>query len=84
VRQPRQIFEAYMIPGSVTDPLHFFVAEYEAGDRISSGGCHEDEGEDIETLEMTIYEALAMIDDGRIIDGKTIMLIQHAALNIFR
>lgn len=84
VRQPRQIFEAYMSPGSVTERIHFFVAEYEAGDRVSNGGGHEHEGEDIETLEVTIDEALAMVDDGRIVDGKTIMLIQHAALNIFR
>jgi nudix-type nucleoside diphosphatase (YffH/AdpP family) len=83
VRQPRQIFEAYMSPGSVTERIHFFVAEYEAGDRVSKGGGHEDEGEDIETLEVTIEQALDMIDDGRIIDGKTIMLVQHAALRIF-
>ncbi len=84
VRQPRQIFEAYMSPGSVTERIHFFVAEYDAQDRIAKGGGHEDEGEDIETLEVTIDEALAMVADGRIIDGKTIMLIQHAALHIFR
>jgi nudix-type nucleoside diphosphatase (YffH/AdpP family) len=84
VRQPRQIFEAYMSPGSVTEKIHFFVAEYDAGDRVAKGGGHADEGEDIETLEVSIDEALAMISDGRIIDGKTIMLIQHAALAIFR
>jgi nudix-type nucleoside diphosphatase (YffH/AdpP family) len=84
LRQPRQIFEAYMSPGSVTERIHFFVAEYEAGDRISKGGGYEDEGEDIETLEVTIEEALAMVGDGRIIDGKTIMLVQHAALKVFK
>jgi nudix-type nucleoside diphosphatase (YffH/AdpP family) len=84
VRQPRQIFEAYMSPGSVTERIHFFVAEYDAGDRLSKGGGHEHEGEDIETLEVTIDEALAMVGDGRIVDGKTIMLVQHAALSIFK
>jgi nudix-type nucleoside diphosphatase (YffH/AdpP family) len=83
VRHPTKIFEAYMSPGSVTERIHFFVAEYEAGDRVSKGGGDEDEGEDIETLEVTLAEALEMIRDGRIIDGKTIMLVQHAALNIF-
>jgi nudix-type nucleoside diphosphatase (YffH/AdpP family) len=29
VRQPRKVFEAYMSPGSVTEKLHFFIAEYE-------------------------------------------------------
>jgi nudix-type nucleoside diphosphatase (YffH/AdpP family) len=83
VRQPRKVFDAFMSPGSVTEKIYFYAAEYEPSDRISAGGGHEDEGEDIETLEVGINEALAMISDGRIIDGKTIMLVQHAALKIF-
>ena len=39
-----------------------------------------DEGEEIEVLELAFPEALAMVDDGRIVDGKTIMLLQWAAL----
>jgi nudix-type nucleoside diphosphatase (YffH/AdpP family) len=84
VRNPRKIFDVYMSPGSVTERVYFYVAEYEAEDKVSAGGGHEHEGEDIETLEVTIDEALAMVGDGRIMDGKTIMLIQHAALNVFR
>jgi hypothetical protein len=52
--------------------------------RIGSGGGLEEEGEDIEVLELPIDQALAMIADGRIVDAKTIMLLQYAALNIFR
>ena len=78
VRAPRQVFEAYMSPGSVTERLHFFVAEYEDRDRVSAGGGDADEGEEIETLEMGLEEALCMIDSGAIQDGKTIMLLQHA------
>ena len=84
VRSPRKIFDVYMSPGSVTERVHFFVAEYDASDRVSAGGGHENEGEDIETLEVTIDDALAMIADGRIMDGKTIMLVQYGALNLFR
>lgn len=84
VRQPRQVFEAYMSPGSVTEKLHFFVAEYEPGDRIAAGGGLEHEGEDIEVFEVTIDEALAMVGDGRIRDGKTILLLQYAALHLFK
>jgi nudix-type nucleoside diphosphatase (YffH/AdpP family) len=80
----RKIFEAFMSPGAVTEKLHFFVAEYEPAMRIGSGGGIADEGEDIEVLEMPIDSALAMIGDGRIVDAKTIMLLQYAALNIFR
>ena len=79
----RKIFEVFMSPGSVTEKLHFFVAEYEPGTRVASGGGLATEGADIEVLEMKIDEALAMIADGRIVDGKTIILLQYAALNIF-
>jgi len=80
----RKIFEAFMSPGAVTEKLHFFVAEYEPAMRIGSGGGIATEGEEIEVLELPISEALAMIGDGRIVDAKTIMLLQYAAMNIFR
>ncbi len=73
-----------MSPGSVTEKLHFFVAEYDPSMRVGDGGGLAHEGEDIEVLELSIDEALAMIADGRIVDAKTIMLVQYAALNIFR
>ena len=59
----------------------FFADSGHAGDVIG-GISHE--GEDIEVLELSIDEALAMIANGRIVDGKTIILLQHAALNIFK
>jgi len=80
----QKVFEAFMSPGAVTEKLHFFVAEYEARMRVGSGGGNPDEGEDIEVLELPIDEALAMIGDRRIVDAKTIMLLQYAALNIFK
>jgi len=83
VRDVRPIFEAFMSPGSVTERLHFFVGRYEPGDRISAGGGNEIEGEDIAVLEIGIDEALSMIGSGAIRDGKTIMLLQYAALHLF-
>ena len=73
-----------MSPGAVTEKLHFFVAEYEANMRVSGGGGLAEEGEDIEVLELPIDAALAMIADGRIVDAKTIMLLQYAALHVFK
>jgi GDP-mannose pyrophosphatase NudK len=78
----RKVFEAYMSPGSVTERIYFFVGEYRAQDRVSAGGGEAHEGEDIETLEITLDEALAWVADGRICDGKTIMLLQYAKLNL--
>ena len=80
----RKVFEAFMTPGAVTEKLHFFVAEYDPSMRVSAGGGLEHEGEDIEVLELAIDDALAMIGDGRIVDAKTIMLLQYAALHLFR
>ncbi len=81
ISQVRKVMEAYMSPGSVTEKLHFFVGEYSAADKVSAGGGHAHEGEDIEVLEPTLTEALAMVQDGHIMDAKTIMLLQFAALN---
>ena len=80
VASPRKVFEAYMSPGSVTEKLHFFVAAYDDANRPGAGGGDEHEGEDIVVLELPLAEALAMIGRGEIQDGKTIMLLQHAAL----
>jgi len=81
VRGVRKILEAYMSPGSVTEILHFFIAEYSPAQRADSGGGVEEE--DIEVLEMPFTEALAKIASGEIKDAKTIVLLQYAALNIF-
>lgn len=79
----RKVFEAFMSPGSVTEKLYFFVAEYEPHNLTTPGGGIEAEGEDIEVLELPLDDALHMVETGEIIDGKTIMLLQHAALKLF-
>ncbi|RST82460.1 NUDIX domain-containing protein [Aquibium carbonis] len=73
-------FSPYMSPGSVSERLWCFTAEYSPQDRISAGGGDVDEGEDIEVVELSLDDAFAAIGDGRIIDAKTIMLIQHLVL----
>lgn len=80
--QVRHVFTCFMSPGSVTERLHFFVAEYDAGMRVGPGGGEAGEGEDIEVLEVDLNEALAMIRSGAIQDGKTVMLLQHLALQV--
>jgi nudix-type nucleoside diphosphatase (YffH/AdpP family) len=75
-----KLFEAYMSPGSVTEKLHFFTAEYDASSKKTEGGGDVSDGEEIEVLEYQLDEALKMIEIGEIQDGKTIMLLQHAKL----
>ncbi|MEG1211000.1 MAG: GDP-mannose pyrophosphatase [Leclercia sp.] len=80
IEQVEKVFEAYMSPGSVTEKLYFYIAEYHAGDRTGEGGGIEAEGEDIDVLEWPFAQALQAIDNGLIVDGKTIMLLYHLAL----
>ncbi|EKY3193319.1 NUDIX domain-containing protein [Cronobacter turicensis] len=76
-----KVFEAYMSPGSVTEKLYFFIGEYDPARRSGTGGGVADEGEDIEVVKMPIDDALRAVRDGEIVDAKTIMLLQYAALN---
>ncbi|USX13476.1 NUDIX domain-containing protein [Oxalobacteraceae bacterium OTU3CAMAD1] len=80
----QKVFEAFMSPGSVTERLHFFVAEYDPASRPGAGGGVAEEGEDIEVLELTMEQAMAMMASGEIAVGKTIMLLQYAALHLLR
>ncbi len=84
LKHVRKIFEAFMSPGAITEKIHFFIAEYDPTMKIGSGGGLASEGEDIEVVELSIDQALEMVGDGRIVDAKTIMLLQYAALHIFR
>ncbi len=77
----QRILDCYMSPGSVSERIVFFTARYTPADRKFSGGGNEAEGEDIEVLEPTLDEALAMVRDGRIVDGKTVMLLWHVKLH---
>jgi len=81
VSNVKKIFECYMSPGSVTEILHFFVAEYNQDMKVSAGGGLEEEQEHIEVLELDFETAYGMISTGEIKDAKTIMLLQHAKLN---
>jgi nudix-type nucleoside diphosphatase (YffH/AdpP family) len=83
VADVRRLFELFMSPGSVTERLTFFVATYSHEQRVTAGGGLTEEGEDIEVLEMTLDEAMAMIERGEIDDGKTVLLLQWAALDRF-
>jgi nudix-type nucleoside diphosphatase (YffH/AdpP family) len=76
-----KVFEAFMSPGSVTERLYFFLAEIEDPEQVEQGGGKAEEGEDIDVLKMELDQALDMIASGAIADAKTIMLLQHLALN---
>lgn len=76
-----KVFEAYMSPGSVTEILYFFVAEYNDDMKVNEGGGSAKEQENIEVLELPFDQAIDMVKSGEIKDAKTIMLLQYAQLN---
>jgi GDP-mannose pyrophosphatase NudK len=82
IEHVEKIYEAYMSPGSVTEILHFFIGEYSRNQKVNDGGGVDHEQEDIEVLELSYDQAYNMIATGEIRDAKTIMLLQHARLNL--
>lgn len=80
IKDIQKIFEAYMCPGAVTELLHFYIAEYSNAMKINSGGGLEHEEEEIEVLEIDFDQAIQMIENGTIKDGKTIMLLHYLKL----
>lgn len=81
IMEVQKVFEAYMSPGSVTEILYFFIAEYNKEMKVAAGGGLAEEQENIEVLEFDIDTAMHMISNGEIKDGKTIMLLQYIKLN---
>ncbi|MEM6712370.1 MAG: NUDIX domain-containing protein [Pseudomonadota bacterium] len=80
VRDITLVFDAFMSPGAVTERIACFTGTYTANDKTGDGGGQEEEGEDIEVLHVRFDHAMEMISSGEIIDAKTIMLLQHLAL----
>ena len=81
ITEVRKIFEAYMSPGSVTEILYFFIAEYSKTMKVHEGGGAEGEEENIQVLEISFNQAMKMVENGEIKDAKTIMLLQYIKLN---
>jgi len=81
IKDVQKILEAYMSPGSVTEILYFFIAEYSPLMKTGAGGGVAKEEENIEVLELDFKAALTMVETNEIKDAKTIMLIQYITLH---
>jgi ADP-ribose pyrophosphatase len=66
----------YTAPGFCTELMHLFVA---TGLRAATDGATADEDEDLEPSWLSLADAHAAIDDGRIRDAKTIVGVEWLA-----
>jgi nudix-type nucleoside diphosphatase (YffH/AdpP family) len=81
IRDVRKVYEAYMSPGSVSEILYFFIAEYSDDMKVNEGGGVAHEQEDIEVIETGFDKAILQIETGEIKDAKTIMLLQYLKIH---
>ncbi len=81
ISDAKHVLTAYTSPGALTEKMYLFVAEYNDTMKINDGGGLDSEDEEIEILEMPFHTVIQMVQDEKIIDAKTIMLIQYAQIN---
>jgi len=81
IAEVKKIFELYMSPGSVTEILYFFIAEYTKFMKVNDGGGAEHEQENIEVLELPFEDVMAMMEGGSIKDAKTVILLQYLKIH---
>lgn len=81
IKEVKKVYEAYSSPGVMTEKMHFFIGEYSDDMKVNDGGGLDSEHEDIEVLEMPFTEAINMLNTGKIVDTRTIVLLQYAIIN---
>ena len=70
-----QVAEFFLSPGGSSERLHLFCASIDLNHRERDGGGLEEEGEDIEIVELGFDEALALQEDGHVTDAKTLIAL---------
>ena len=81
LKKVKKVYEAYSSPGVMTEKMHFFVGEYTDDMKVNEGGGLESEHEDIEVLEIPFIKAIGMLNNGEIVDTRTIVLLQYAIIH---
>jgi len=81
LKEVKKVYEAYSSPGVMTEKMHFFVGEYSDEMKVNEGGGLDSEHEDIEVLELPFIEAINMLNNGQIVDTRTIVLLQYAQIH---
>jgi|JI7StandDraft_1071085.scaffolds.fasta_scaffold01470_10 nudix-type nucleoside diphosphatase (YffH/AdpP family) len=82
--QVQKVYEAFATPGAHMEKIHFYIASYDQSMKTSLGGGQKSEQEDIEVIEYDFSEIQDLLKTGKIIDAKTIILLQWALLNLVK
>jgi GDP-mannose pyrophosphatase NudK len=77
----KKVYESYSSPGVMTEKMHYFIGEYTDAMKVNSGGGLDSEHEDIEVLEIPFNKAIDMLNNGEIVDTRTIVLLQYALIH---
>ena len=74
------VMRFFTSPGASTESVTLFCGRV---DSSSAGGVHglDDEGEDIRVMVVSVDDALALLNEGRIVNAKTIIALQWLAAN---
>ena len=77
IEKVERLFELYVSPANIMEKVSFFTCAYSPANKVSEGGGLAGEGEDVEVIETTLDQALAMVATGEIVDAKSVVLLQH-------
>lgn len=73
IDEPEPIGTFYLTPGGSSERIFLYYAAVSAAQRRQEGGGLEEEGEDIEVVEYGEDEVWRSLDDGEIVDAKTLI-----------
>jgi GDP-mannose pyrophosphatase NudK len=80
IEEVEKIGQVYASLGILTELVYLFIAPYRSNQKKSKGGGLKEEGEDIETVELSFEEATRLVQQKEIVDAKTLILLQHLML----
>jgi len=77
----RHVATVYPSPGGTSERMHIFFATVSSQGRVGQGGGLAESGEDILVRTFRLEEALQMVEEGCIVDAKTIIALYYLALH---
>lgn len=80
INRCRKWGQFYLSPGVSNEMVYLFYAPIESSQVVGPGGGVESENEDIRLHWVSIYTAMQMIEEGKIVDAKTIIAIQKLVM----